>query len=110
LPFGPQKVPPLPIYVQPACAEEALLSWLLRLATRFKMSLHALVSETFGIEDRAGVSRWWCRPDPWLLARISQRTGLHIAHVRRMTFGHLEPTAMMKRAPALPGAGSIGAV
>ncbi len=84
-------MPPLPIYVQPACAEEALQSWLLRLATCFKMSLHTLVSETFGIEDRAGVSRWWCRPDPWLLARISQRTGLHIAHVRRMTFGHLEP-------------------
>jgi hypothetical protein len=45
--------PPLPLYVGPA-AEEALLSWLLRLATRLRVSFHVLARQAFGIDDRTG--------------------------------------------------------
>jgi hypothetical protein len=86
----PASRPPLPLYVEPA-EEEALLSWLLRLASRLGVSLHSLARQSFGIDDRAGHSRWWCRPNPWLLARISERTGVSIGRLRRMTFERLEP-------------------
>ena len=49
----PARRPPLPLYVEPA-AEEALISWLLRLATRLGVSFHVLASEAFGIDDRSG--------------------------------------------------------
>jgi hypothetical protein len=75
----------LPLYVEPV-REEALLSWLLRLASRLQVSLHALASQGFGINDRSGHTRWWCRPHPWILARITERTGVSVARLRPMTF------------------------
>lgn len=75
----------LPLYVAPS-EDEALFSWMLRLATRLRCSMHALASCTFGIDDRYGHSRWWCRPHPWLLKRISERTGVEVARLRTMTF------------------------
>jgi hypothetical protein len=75
----------LPFYVEPL-AEEALLSWLLRLATSLGVSLRVLTQEAFGIKDRPGDSPWWRRPNPWFLQRISHKTGLGIERLNRMTF------------------------
>jgi hypothetical protein len=55
---------------------------LLRLANRLQVSLHTLASYSFGIEDRSGRTRWWCRPHPWVLARIGERTGVNVARLR----------------------------
>lgn len=95
----PVKRPPLPIYVEPA-AEEALVSWLLRLATRLGVSFHALAKQSFGIDDRFGHTRWWTRPHPWSLACISARTGVSVAQLRSMTFAGFEPTYRDDEAPA----------
>jgi hypothetical protein len=83
------KRPPLPLYVEPA-PEEALLSWLLRLATRLGVSFHVLAKQAFGIDDRSGQTRWWKRPHSWALACISERTGLSVARLRQMTLAGLE--------------------
>lgn len=85
----PVKGPPLPLYVEPA-AEEALLSWLLRLATRLEVSFHVLASQAFGVDDCSGHTRWWHRPHPWTLTRISERTGISVARLRSMTFARFE--------------------
>lgn len=82
--------PPLPLYVEPA-PDEALLSWLLRLATRLRVALHVLASQCFAVDDRGGHTRWWCRPHPWVLARISERSGVSVRRLRQMTFEGLEP-------------------
>jgi hypothetical protein len=82
--------PPLPLYVEPA-PDEAFLSWLLRLTTRFRVSLRALMIAGFGVDDRTLGAQWWCRPPGWLLVRISERTGLSIERLREMTFEGIEP-------------------
>lgn len=82
--------PPLPLYVEPGRGE-ALLSWLSRLATRLGISLHTLARESFGVDDRFGHTRWWCRPHPGVLTRISEQTGLGIERLRHMTFQRLQP-------------------
>ena len=95
----PAKTPPLPLHVAPA-AEEALLSWLLRLATRLGVSFHVLARQAFGIDDRTGHTRWWNRLHPWSLARISERTGVSVAQLRPMTFAGLQPAYRDDEAPA----------
>jgi hypothetical protein len=95
----PVKRPPLPLYVEPA-AEEALLSWLLRLATRLGVSFHVLASQAFGIDDRSGHTRWWHRPHPWTLARIGERTGVSVARLRSMTFAGFDLATRDDEAPA----------
>lgn len=87
---GQPTVGEFPYYVEPA-ADEALLSWLLRLATRMEVSLHTLAEQCFGVDDAPGHSQWWCRPHPWVLKRISQRTGVSVARLRRMTFTTFAP-------------------
>jgi hypothetical protein len=87
--FRPSR-PQLPLYVEPAPGE-ALLSWLLRLANRLQVSLHTLASYSFGIEDRPGRTRWWCRPHPWVLAGIGERTGVNVSRLRPMTFNGFAP-------------------
>lgn len=88
--FTPSPKRPLPFYVEPA-PDEALFSWLLRLATRMGVSMHALASCSFGIDDRHGYTRWWCRPHPWLLMRIRERTNIGVARLRPMTFERFQP-------------------
>lgn len=95
----PRVRPPLPLYVEPL-PDEALLSWLLRLATRLRVSLHTLASQSFGVDDRSGHTQWWRRPRPWMLARISERTGLSAARLRQMTFEGFEPVYRDDEAPA----------
>jgi hypothetical protein len=94
-----QSYRPLPLYVTPL-SEESLLSWLHRLATRLNVSFHTLASHSFGIDDRGGRSVWWHRPHPWALARISQRTGVSIPRLRRMTFEELQPDYREDEDPA----------
>jgi len=79
-----------PLYVEPG-ADEPLLSWLMRLATRLGVSLRALAASGFGMEDRPVALHEWCRPHPWLLMRISQRTGVPVARLRQMTFESFQP-------------------
>ena len=86
----PTTRPPLPLYIEPA-PEEALFSWLLRLVTRLGVLLHVLASQSFGIDDRSGHTRWWCRPHPWMFARLSERTGRSVARLQQMTFEGFEP-------------------
>lgn len=80
----------LPFYVEPL-ADEALLSWLLRLATRLRVSMHTLACYSFGVDDRAGHTRWWLHPHPWVLARVSERTGVGVTRLRKMTFSGYQP-------------------
>lgn len=88
--FRPRTRLSLPLYVEPA-PQEALLSWLLRLATRLGVSLHALANQSFGVDDRCGHTHWWRRPHPWMLARISELTSVSVARLRQMTFERFEP-------------------
>src|SRR5258708_38166608 len=81
---------PLPFYLEPA-HDEALFSWLMRLATRLGVSMHALASCSFGIDDRYGHTRWWGRPHPWLLIRISERPDVGVALLRPMTLEGFQP-------------------
>ena len=90
---------PLPLYVAPM-PEESLFSWLQRLATRLGVSFHALASQSFGIDDRAGRTVWWHRPHRWSLSRISQRTGVSVPQLRRMTFEGLQPVYREDEDPA----------
>lgn len=95
----PARRPPLPLYVEPD-AEEALLSWLLRLATRLGVSFHVLAREAFCVDDRSGHTRWWHRPHPWTLARIGERSGVSVARLRSMTFAGFEPAYRDDEVPA----------
>lgn len=79
----------LPLYVEPA-PDEALLSWLLRLATRLGVSLQVLAREAFGIDEDAR-SQWWRRPAPSALERITDRTGISIERLRGMTLATWQP-------------------
>lgn len=88
-----------PFHVEPQ-ADEALLSWLLRLTTRARISMRRLTAQAFHIDALMGQSAWWCRPHPWLLKCISERTGIRVAHLRRMTFESLEPSYRDDEAPA----------
>jgi hypothetical protein len=87
IPAGRQR---LPVYVAPA-ADETLLSWTLRVAARLGVSMHALALHTFGIDDRSGNSQWWRRPNPWLLKRMSETSGVDVARLRRMTLNSWMP-------------------
>jgi hypothetical protein len=88
--FRSPSIRELPLYVDPL-PEEALLSWLLRLARRLNLSMQVLAQEAFGIDDRSGISDWWIRPNPWLLKRIGDRTGVGIERLRRMTLAQWVP-------------------
>jgi hypothetical protein len=75
----------------PIAGDEAMLSWLLRLATRLRVSVHAVARQSFGIDDSRGLSQWWCRPDRETAVRISERTGLSVPQVLAMTQQHWSP-------------------
>ncbi len=86
----PYRPPQLPFYIEPL-ADEGLLSWLLRLATRLRVPMHTLAYSSFGVDDRSGHTRWWIRPHPWLLARINERTGVPVIRLRKMTLSGCQP-------------------
>ena len=75
---------PLPSFVKPL-PDEALLSWLLRLATHLDLSMDELAQDGFGVVDYSAHSNWWRRPRLEVLERIHVRTGLEMLSLRRMT-------------------------
>jgi transposase len=75
----------LPFYLEPE-SDEALLSWLLRLATRAHISLQVLAHAIFGMDDHVITSAWWRRPDKALLSQLSRATGVPIERLRTMTY------------------------
>ncbi len=75
----------------PTAGDEAMLSWILRLATRMRASVNAIARQRFGIDVSSGDSQWWCRPDRETVVRISERTGLSVAQVLAMTQHHWSP-------------------
>jgi hypothetical protein len=68
-----------------------MLSWLLRLASRLRVSIHAIARQAFGIDDPRGLSQWWCRPDTQTMMKISERTALSVERVREMTLLRWSP-------------------
>ena len=83
--------PQLPFYVPPAAADEALISWLGRLASRFDLSAHQFAWQVFGLDYRGGPAQWWLRPSPLLLKRVSDRTGVPADQLDRMTLNPWAP-------------------
>lgn len=76
----------LPHFIEPEAAE-AMLSWLLRLCSRMGVSL-STAGRVFGVTQE---SLWWSRPDPWLVARVSEKTGLPESKLKGLTFNAWHP-------------------
>ena len=83
-------IPKLPVCVRPM-SHEAFLSWLMRLASRLGVSIDTLARRGFRVDEHLIESSWWNRPDPWLLARISDQSGVDVASLRRMTTAQWAP-------------------
>lgn len=79
-----------PFYVEPI-TDESLLSWLMRLALRLRISRYTLVSHGLGAEAHAAYSRWWCRPDPTFLELVSHKTGVSCEKLYSLTFQRWSP-------------------
>lgn len=82
--------PPLPCHVEPA-HEEALISWLSRLAMRLGISVQTLLRSASVTADRPVELTWWLRPELTVLARISHRTGVDARKLLSMTFAQWQP-------------------
>jgi len=82
--------PPLPLYVEPA-PEEALISWLLRLAAQLGVCTQGLAQHAFQIPACADDPHWWHRATPALLQQISRRTHIRVERLRCMTFSAWAP-------------------
>jgi hypothetical protein len=85
LPCSRKLATQLPFYVEPA-AEEVLISWLWRLASRLQISMRTLVQGTFQIDPRTDDWQHGHRPAPWVLQRMSHRTGVGLGKLRSMIF------------------------
>ena len=106
-PFEPVPVgfssPRLPYHVEPA-HEEALVSWLVRLATRFGVSVQILL-RALGVKaelDRGSLG--WFRPAPAILDAIAARTGVDIHRLRKMTLCEWAP--MIQKDEGMEGFGA----
>lgn len=94
--------PRLPYHVEPA-HEEALISWLARLATRFGVSVQILL-RSLGIKaelDRGSLG--WFRPAPTILDAIAARTGVDTPRLRKMTLCEWAP--MIQKDEGMEGFG-----
>jgi transposase len=77
-----------PIHVAPQ-PDEALVSWLARLAGRYDAPPLTLVQAAIGlrpVDPRRSREAWWQRPGPNVIETISQMTGIAIESVRATTF------------------------
>lgn len=74
---------PIPLYTEPM-TDEALASWLCRLATKIDMSPLEFIRHAFGIDCRAD-AQWWRRPSGEQLTAIAQGTGVGIERLAGMT-------------------------
>ena len=78
-----------PLLVRPA-ADEALVSWLWRLACRLEVSINTLsgaLMENPALREAVD----WCRPDDRALKNFAEHTGADIEALRAMTFNTLSP-------------------
>jgi transposase len=78
----------LPIHAAPQ-PEEALVSWLARLAARYGAPPLTLVEAAIGlrpVDPRRSREAWWQRPGATVIEMISQMTGIAIETVREATF------------------------
>jgi hypothetical protein len=80
----------LPVYVEPAL-DEALISWLLRLASRLEISPQVLASEGLGLTASDERWRWWLPLHPWVFKRMSDKTGVPVERLRQMTLASWAP-------------------
>jgi len=55
------------------------------------VSVDILACRGFGADNRLIDTSWWSRPDPWLLARISDHSGIDLTALRRMTTAKWAP-------------------
>lgn len=81
---------PLPYHLTPA-PEEALISWLSRLATRLGISVQTLLQSSGVTPDCTDEPSWWLRPAPPVLARIARKTGTEAKKLLNMTFAQWAP-------------------
>ena len=82
--------PPLPCHLEPA-PEEALISWLSRLAMRLETSVQTFLQTADVTVDRPLESTWRLRPKPNFLAGIGRRTGFDASQLLSMTFAQWQP-------------------
>jgi len=78
----------LPIHAAPL-PEEALVSWLARLAGRYGAPPLTLAQASIGlrpVDPRRSREAWWQRPGGTVIEIISQMTGIAIESVREATF------------------------
>ena len=71
------------MYVEPA-ADEALASWLYRLAALLDLSALSFIRQAFGIDSRHDVE-WWRRPYRDQIAILGNKTGLEPEQIANMT-------------------------
>jgi transposase len=91
----------LPIHVEPQ-PDEALVSWLGRLAARYGMAPLALAEAMLGrrpMEPRRSREAWWQRPGPDVIRTISWITGIPAERVRATTFEDWAPFCRQEGAP-----------
>lgn len=80
----------LPIHIR-AADDEALVSWLWRLASGMGISMRTLSHLLIGAPV-VGEALAWCRPDPSALRQMAARAGTRIEGLRSMTFHALCPS------------------
>lgn len=89
--------PPRLPYHTPLLSDEALISWIWRLAGRFEISARHLLQGAFGIRQiKKGSIRygtWWRTPEPSLVAEIRARTGIEAARLKEGTLSNWSPAS-----------------
>lgn len=76
--------PQMPVHLPPA-PDEALSSWLLRLAGRMSTPPVILVRHGFGIEPKGDIW-WWRRPTRRQLCKVGERTAVAVQTLADLTF------------------------
>jgi hypothetical protein len=90
-PAGTATPPRLP-YHTPLFSDEALISWIWRLAGLFEISARHLLQGAFGIRqiDKESVRHgtWWRTPEQRFVAELSRRTGIADARLWETTLAN----------------------
>jgi TniQ protein len=89
--------PPRLPYHTPLLSDEALISWIWRLAGRFEISARHFLQGAFGIRpiDKQSVRHgtWWRTPEQSFVAGISRRTGIADARLWEATLANWSPAS-----------------
>ena len=81
---APRTTPRLPIQIEPQ-SDEALVSWVCRMAAALTLSPARLMLCAFGVAPRLD-KEWWRRPAARDLQEMSEQAGLSIPTLSAMTF------------------------